>query len=103
MERKCSKCGTLVGNEARFCNICGAALDSSSATTARPGSAAISNADADVIISYVREAYASIPLIARSLVPPMPQILSAIPACARKYTLQQIIDLLEEAHARRLI
>lgn len=90
MERRCPTCRNLANSEARFCNICGTALDPTPVAIPRAGAGAISSADADEIILYVREAYASIPLIARSLVPPMPKILGAIPACARKYTLQQI-------------
>jgi hypothetical protein len=90
----------MINDGAKFCNICGASLSVSTTIPDERNEARVSSDDAQEIISRVRESYASIPLIARPLIPPLPNILKTIPGCARKYTLQQIIDLIEEAHAR---
>ncbi len=100
MDRKCAVCGSVMGEGAKFCNICGAGLTVPTTIPSSGSGTQISREDAQEIISRIRQSYASIPLIARPLVPPLPTILRTIPECARKYTLQQIIDLLEEAHAR---
>jgi hypothetical protein len=100
MDRKCAVCGSVMREEAKFCNICGATMIESTPITYEGGGPQVSSGDAQEIISRVRGSYAGIPAIVRHLVPPLPSILRTIPECARKYTLQQIIDLLEEAHAR---
>ncbi len=100
MNRECPVCNSMINDGAKFCNICGANLTAPTTIPTSGGGTEVSNEDAQEIISRVRQSYASIPLLARPLVPPLPTILRTIPDCARKYTLQQIIDLLEEAHAR---
>jgi len=90
-------------DDAKFCNICGASLAEEGSHKQRSNVTGISPEDAQEIIAQVQRLYASIPLIARPMVPSMPQILRGIPVCARKYTLQQIIDLLEEAHVQGLL
>jgi len=102
MTRRCPSCGNSAADDARFCNICGAGLELG-LKTEPTGAGQIAPEDAQEIVEEVRRVYSSIPLIARPMVPPMPQILKRIPVCARKYTLQQIIDLLEEAHAQGLL
>jgi len=53
--------------------------------------------DAEEIISEVSLGYAKVPIVFRSFVPSLPELLSKIPACARKYTLGDLIKLLESA------
>jgi len=109
LTKRCPSCGNLATDDARFCNICGTGLELEHRTdelehrTEPTGTAEITPEDAQEIVEEVRRVYSSIPLLARPMVPPMPEILKRIPACARKYTLQQIIDLLEEAHAQGLL
>jgi len=100
LTRRCVSCGNLAKDDARFCNVCGASLLESHAPEQQIASAGISPEDAHEIIEEVRRAYSSIPIIARPMVPPMPEVLRRIPACARKYTLQQLIDLLDEAYSQ---
>jgi len=102
LTKRCSSCGNLAADDARFCNVCGTGLGLEHRTEST-STAEIAPEDAQEIVEEVRRVYSSIPLLARPMVPPMPEILKRIPACARKYTLQQIIDLLEEAHAQGLI
>jgi hypothetical protein len=63
----------------------------------------VSQQDAEIIIQAINEAYRKIPWIFRGQIPSMPTILAKLPYCARKYTLQELIDLLEWAHANKLI
>jgi len=102
LTKPCPSCGNLALDDARFCNVCGTGLGLEQRTEPT-GTAGIMPGDAQEIVEEVRRVYSSIPLLARPMVPPMPEILKRIPACARKYTLQQIIDLLEEAHAQGLL
>ena len=103
LTKRCVSCGNPAGDDARFCNICGASLPESHVAEQRTASGGISPEDANEIIEEVRRAYSSIPIIARPMVPPMPEVLRRIPACARKYTLQQLIDLLDEAYSQGLL
>jgi hypothetical protein len=92
-----------VKDDAKYCSACGSNLSKAIGAVWQGDATGISPSDAQEIVEEVQRLYASVPFIARPMVPPMPQILQRIPACARKYTLQQIIDLLEEAHAQGLI
>jgi len=58
----------------------------------------ISPKDADEIINEVSRAYAKVPMVFRSFVPSLPELLRKIPECARKYTLGDLIRLLESAY-----
>lgn len=58
----------------------------------------ISPEDAEEIISEVSSAYARIPMMFRPFIPSLPGLLGRIPMCARKYTLGDLIRLLEWAH-----
>ena len=58
----------------------------------------ISPEDAEEIVNEIRQAYARVPMIFRSFVPSMPELLQKIPECARKYTLGDLIAFLEVAH-----
>jgi len=54
--------------------------------------------DAEEIINEVSRAYAKVPMMFRSFLPSLPELLRKIPDCARKYTLGDLIKLLESAH-----
>jgi len=58
----------------------------------------ISPEDAEMIIGEVGRAYAKVPIVFRSFVPSLPELLKRIPECARKYTLGDLIRLLESAY-----
>lgn len=58
----------------------------------------ISPEDAEEIINEVSRAYAKVPIAFRFLVPSLPELLRKIPARAKKYTLGDLIRLLESAH-----
>ena len=59
--------------------------------------------DRSEIVRGVQQLYARIPLIVRPMIPPLPHILRQIPQCAMKYTLGELVELLEEAHAKGLM
>ena len=58
--------------------------------------------DISEILEGVRQLYARVPLLIRPMIPPLPNILRQIPQCAMKYTLGELVELLEEAHAKGL-
>ena len=58
----------------------------------------VSEKDADEIISGVQAMYERIPAFIRPMLPPLPDILRRIPASAGKYTLNEIIELLDQAY-----
>jgi len=58
----------------------------------------ISPEDAEEIIDEVRRAYAKVPVVFRSFVPSLPELLGKVPERARKYTLGDLIRLLESAY-----
>jgi hypothetical protein len=58
----------------------------------------ISGKDADEIIAGVQAMYDKIPMFVRSMLPSLPDILRRIPHSAGKYTLDEIIDLLDQAY-----
>jgi len=58
----------------------------------------ISPQDAEEIIEEVRRAYSRVPMMIRPFIPSLPELFRKIPECARKYTLGDLIRLLESAH-----
>jgi hypothetical protein len=58
----------------------------------------ISEKDADEIIAGVQAMYDRIPSFVRPMLPALPDILRRIPAGAGKYTLNEIIQLLDSAY-----
>jgi len=58
----------------------------------------ISPEDAEEIIEEIQQAYGKVPMVFRSFVPSLPDLLRKIPECARKYTLGDLIRFLEVAH-----
>ncbi|MCK4443421.1 MAG: hypothetical protein KAW09_02680 [Thermoplasmata archaeon] len=59
---------------------------------------AISPEDQEEMIREINKSYNSISPLIRGFVPPVPTLLKQIPACARKYTLGEVIDFLTSAH-----
>ena len=62
-------------------------------------SGSINEKDADEIIAGVQAMYDKIPSFVRSMLPALPDILRRIPSSAGKYTLDEIIQLLDSAYA----
>jgi len=58
----------------------------------------IAEKDADEIIAGVQAMYDKVPSFVRSMLPALPDILRRIPASAGKYTLDEIIQLLDWAY-----
>jgi hypothetical protein len=58
----------------------------------------IGEKDADEIIAGVQAMYEKIPAFVRPMLPALPDILRRIPASAGKYTLNEIIQLLDWAY-----
>lgn len=58
----------------------------------------VTEEDAKVIIRKISKAYDKMPSLVKPLIPSLPSILSSMPECAKKYTLQELIELLEKAH-----
>ena len=63
----------------------------------------ITQEDAEIIIKEIRRAYAKIPPLIRHFMPPIRDLLQRIPNCARKYTLDEIIQLIDWMHTENLI
>ena len=59
----------------------------------------IDESDANEIIAGVQAMYERIPAFVRPMLPPLPDILRRIPASAGKYTLDELIQLLDSAYA----
>src|SRR5438876_10636778 len=59
----------------------------------------IDEKDATEIIAGVQSMYEKIPAFIRPMLPALPDILRRIPSSAGKYTLNEIIQLLDEAYA----
>ena len=59
--------------------------------------------DISEILAGVRQLYEKAPLLIRPMIPPLPNILRQIPPCAMKYTLGELVELLENAHAQGLL
>lgn len=64
----------------------------------KPKANGISGKDADEIIAGVQAMYDKIPTFVRSMLPSLPDILRRIPPSAGKYTLDEIIELLDQAY-----
>jgi hypothetical protein len=73
------------------------AMAAKSAKTKIKGNS-IPEKDADEIIAGVQAMYDKIPSFVRSMLPSLPDILRRIPASAGKYTLDEIIELLDWAY-----
>lgn len=58
----------------------------------------IAEKDADEIIAGVQAMYDKVPSFVRSMLPALPDILRRIPSSAGKYTLDEIIQLLDWAY-----
>ena len=58
----------------------------------------IQGKDADEILAGVQAMYEKIPAFIRPMLPALPDILRRIPASAGKYTLNEIIELLDSAY-----
>ena len=72
---------------------------SSKGTKTKLKSGNINEKDADEIIAGVQAMYDKIPSFVRSMLPALPDILRRIPSSAGKYTLDEIIQLLDSAYA----
>jgi hypothetical protein len=72
-------------------------MSTKSAKTKLKGSS-INEKDADEIIVGVQAMYDKIPSFVRSMLPALPDILRRIPSSAGKYTLNEIIQLLDWAY-----
>jgi hypothetical protein len=70
----------------------------SAKTKAKPKATSIQGKDATEIIAGVQAMYEKIPAFIRPMLPALPDILRRIPASAGKYTLNEIIELLDEAY-----
>lgn len=64
----------------------------------RPKGNSINEKDANEIIAGVQAMYDRIPTFVRPMLPALPDILRRIPASAGKYTLNEIIELLDRAY-----
>ncbi len=67
-------------------------------TKAKPKGTSIQGKDADEIVTGVQVMYEKIPAFIRPMLPALPDILRRIPATAGKYTLNEIIELLDSAY-----
>ena len=63
----------------------------------------INEKDAEEIIVGVQEMYDRIPALFRSMLPNLPDVLRRIPTSAQKYTLREIIELLDFAYENGLL
>jgi hypothetical protein len=64
----------------------------------KPKVSGIDSKDATEIIAGVQAMYEKIPTFVRPMLPALPDILRRIPSSAGKYTLNEIIQLLDEAY-----
>jgi hypothetical protein len=64
----------------------------------KPKVSSIDSKDATEIIAGVQAMYEKIPTFVRPMLPALPDILRRIPSSAGKYTLNEIIQLLDEAY-----
>jgi hypothetical protein len=67
-------------------------------TKAKPKGTSIQGKDAEEIVTGVQALYEKIPAFIRPMLPALPDILRRIPASAGKYTLNEIIELLDSAY-----
>ena len=70
----------------------------SAKTKVKPKGTSIQGKDADEIVAGVQAMYEKIPAFIRPMLPALPDILRRIPASAGKYTLNEIIELLDSAY-----
>jgi len=70
----------------------------SAKTKAKPKGNSIQGKDAEEIVAGVQTMYEKIPAFIRPMLPALPDILRRIPASAGKYTLNEIIELLDSAY-----
>ena len=63
----------------------------------------INEKDAEEIINGVQDMYDRIPALFRSMIPSLPEVLRRIPPSAQKYTLGEIIELLDYAYENGLL
>ncbi len=70
----------------------------SAKTKAKPKATSIQGKDATEIIAGVQAMYEKIPAFIRPMLPALPDILRRIPASAGKYTLNELIELLDDAY-----
>ncbi len=63
----------------------------------------INEKDAEEIIGGVQEMYDRIPALFRPMLPSLPDVLRRIPPSAQKYTLREIIELLDFAYENGLL
>lgn len=73
-------------------------LMSTKSTKTKTRGTSINEKDASEIIAGVQAMYEKIPAFIRPMLPPMPDILRRIPSSAGKYTLDEIIQLLDQAY-----
>ncbi len=71
---------------------------SAKSTKVKPKANSIAEKDADEIIAGVQAMYDRLPGFVRPMLPALPDILRRIPASAGKYTLNEIIELLDQAY-----
>src|SRR2546426_8934090 len=77
----------------------------SAKTRAKPKGTSIQGKDAEEIVAGVQAMYEKIPAFIRPMLPALPDILRRIPASAGKYSLNEIIELLDsrsEEHTSEL-
>jgi len=67
-------------------------------TKAKPKGTSIQGKDAEEIVAGVQAMYEKIPAFIRPMLPALPDILRRIPGSAGKYTLNEIIELLDSAY-----
>ncbi len=70
----------------------------SAKTRAKSRGTSIQGKDADEIVAGVQAMYEKIPAFIRPMLPALPDILRRIPSSAGKYTLNEIIELLDSAY-----
>ena len=70
----------------------------SAKTKAKPKGTSIQGKDADEIVAGVQAMYEKIPAFIRPMLPALPDILRRMPASAGKYTLNELIELLDSAY-----
>jgi hypothetical protein len=75
-----------------------AVSEMSARTKAKPKATSIQGKDATEIIAGVQAMYEKIPAFIRPMLPALPDILRRIPTSAGKYTLNELIELLDDAY-----
>ncbi len=63
----------------------------------------ISEEDKQTIIQEINQLYDKMNPLIRMAIPSLPSLLKQIPASARKYTVEELIEFLEEAHQNHQI